>query len=101
MQVETTTISAPSPRDALPDVGKRAVRAVANVSAGALSSAFRLFLEEFDEVLSAAPTRLGDFDIEEVELALAVGAEGSFRIAASNADASIKLTLRRRPANTD
>ena len=95
MKFEAENVVQPEGRDALPRAMQSTARTVVEVGSKALAASLKTFLDEFSEVLSASPERIGDFAIDEVELALAINGSGDFRIATAGADASIKLILRR------
>lgn len=95
MKFEAEVTVLPEARDVLPRTVQDTATRVVEVGSKALAASLKTFLDEFSEVLSASPRQIGDFTIDEIELALAIGGSGDFRIVHAKSDASITLTLRR------
>jgi len=85
-------------KHALPRLGRHVPTAVTQVETHQLAENLRSFLEHFNDVFAAQPQQLGAFEVDEIELHLAVNAEGGIELVgklSAGAQASMKIVLRR------
>jgi hypothetical protein len=83
---------------ALPRIARTAEKVVA-VSNDTLAANLQGFLSRFEEVLAKQPESVGGFQLDEIELSLAVNGEGGVELIGKmtvGVDASIKLKLKRK-----
>ena len=95
MQIEVEDADSSISRQALPRVVERTGSAVIEVASAALAASFNRFLTEVGEMLDSAPSAIGPFVMDELELSVSIAATGDFKIASSTGVGALKMTLRR------
>ena len=79
-----------------------ALKGIAKVEPKALADNLKEFLAAFEVVLMDCPTNISTFQIDEMELSLAVNAQGGIELLgklSAGIEASIKVKLKRNNAN--
>jgi hypothetical protein len=91
----------PRAKSALP-MPAAALKGIAKVDSKTLADNLKDFLTAFDGVLADCPTTFSAFQIDEMELSLAVNAQGGIELLgklSAGAEASIKVKLKRNDAH--